>query len=511
MEVKPLMDAIDRYLAKADDDLEKSLKDEGFADPKKTVSAINSFEEEVAEILSYQTEALVLAIAEVAENNLQSAVDEMLANDGIAGEIEQASLEMYEQQVPEFASAYLKESDGELVVDTLRDRTSAWISQWSARLGELTRISTHAQITSLIKQTVDTGTSIADLTRKIQQGGWRSEYYQARRFALTEVLRAHSVAREESIQQSPSTDRKEWKHSGTAKIKPRENHVAMDGQIVPKNETFVLIGADGVTYYPMFPRDPILPASESVNCHCTHRGVASDNALGMSSAEKKKLQQAYVESDNDAWKKELDAKNKAKAGIDVSVESESSKVKAEYQASVINKKLVNSAAYRRKYSALPETKKVQRLVSSSAKEMLKHRSGTLYEDLAFIDTSTGKVLKQTNSLLKEKVKPTKAMLKMVKDTDGTIIGVHNHPNSSVPSLDDLITSVERKYKYGIAACHDGTVYKYHVSGELNEPLADGGLDLLQRVQYIEDEQERAEMLERALSVLKDSNVEMEVF
>lgn len=67
-------------------------------------------------------------------------------------------------------------------------------------------------------------------------GGWRTEYYQAKRVAVTEVLRAHSVAKEEAIQQSPVVDMKEWRHTGVHKIKPRPNHVAMDGQVVPKDQ-----------------------------------------------------------------------------------------------------------------------------------------------------------------------------------------------------------------------------------------------------------------------------------
>ena len=139
--------------------------------------------------------------------------------------------------------------------------------------------------------------------------------YQARRVAVTEVLRAHSVAREEAIQQSPSTDRKEWRHTGAHKNKPRPNHVEMDGQIVPKDQPFELKGRDGVVYHPMYPRDPILPAGETVNCHCIHRGVAADDALGMSLEERRRLQQKYIEEDDGAWKKELDEENKAKAGI----------------------------------------------------------------------------------------------------------------------------------------------------------------------------------------------------
>ena len=105
-------------------------------------------------------------------------------------------------------------------------------------------------------------------------------------------------------------------HTGSFRNDPRPNHQAMSGQIVPKNEPFTLTGADGSTYYPQYPRDPILPASESVNCHCIHRGIASEKILGLSIEERRRLQAEAIAEMDAAWEAELNAKNKAKAGIE---------------------------------------------------------------------------------------------------------------------------------------------------------------------------------------------------
>lgn len=315
-----IIDAIDRYLAKADDDLQNTLKEEGYVEPKETVTVVNSLEEEIANVLHEQTDSLLETLQEAEKDGadleeLQRRILALLSADDIAVKIETASEQLYEIQVPKLASVYMEEYDGELVVETIRERTSSWIRSWSQTLGELTKISTHEQISSLIENTISEGLSIADLTRKIQEGGWRSEYYQARRFALTETLRTHSVAHEEAIQQSPACEEKEWRHTGGSKNKPRPNHVAMDGQIVPKNKPFELEGKDGIMYYPMYPRDSILPASESVNCHCIHRGIVNKDVLGLSLEERKALQQKYMESDNSAWQKELNDKAKSSAGM----------------------------------------------------------------------------------------------------------------------------------------------------------------------------------------------------
>lgn len=313
-----IIEAIDKYLAKADDELSDVLADEGYADAEDSVKVINTMQEEIAETLQNQTDGLVEALAAEQDSGwaaAQKKVSEMLDGDDIAEQVQEAAADMFQTEVPKLATVYIQETDGDLVVDVIRQRTKSWIASWSQRLGQLMKINTHQQITDIIQRTIDQGESIETLTRKIMDGGWRNEHYQARRVAVTEVLRAHSVAREEAIQQSPSTDRKEWRHTGAHKNKPRPNHVDMDGQIVPKDKPFELQGKDGVVYHPMYPRDPILPASETVNCHCIHRGVAADDALGMSLEERRQLQQKYIEEDDGAWKKELDEQNKAKAGI----------------------------------------------------------------------------------------------------------------------------------------------------------------------------------------------------
>lgn len=313
-----IIDAIDQYLAKADEDLADTLDDEGYAEAEETVDAINAMQAEIAEIFQNQTDDFVAALEAAAGaewTEVQRVVSEMLDEDDIAELTSGVAADMFQTEVPQLATVYIQETDGGLVVDTIRQRTESWIASWSQSLGQLMKVNTHQQIADIIQMTIDKGESIEKLIRKIMDGGWRNEYYQARRVAITEVLRAHSAAREEAIQQSPSTDRKEWKHTGAHKNNPRPNHVDMDGQIVPKSQPFELVGKDGAIYHPMYPRDPILPASETVNCHCIHRGVAADDALGMSLEERRQLQQKYIEEDNGAWKKELDEQNKAKAGI----------------------------------------------------------------------------------------------------------------------------------------------------------------------------------------------------
>lgn len=384
-----IIDAIDRYLAKADEDLESQLSEEGYTDAADTVDAINDMADEVAEILQEQTTEVAEMLRDNEDAGWEEVVDkleDMLQHDDTDTQIADVAGEMFTITIPQIASTYIQEIDEGLVIEELRKRTAAWVESWSAELGRLMRLSAQNQIGSLISCSIRDGKSIADLTQKIMNEGIRNEYYQARRVAMTEVLRAHSVAREEAIQQSPSTDRKEWRHTGAHKNQPRPNHVDMDGQIVPKDQPFELKGRDGAIYHPMYPRDPILPAGEAVNCHCIHRGVAADDALGMSLEERRRLQQKYIEEDDGAWKKELDAQNRAKAGIQSYNEQEYGVF---YGDTTANEGRIKKASWGRRFSEAVPSKKVRRQVVRYARKAVLDNSGTHYESMYLIDGETG--------------------------------------------------------------------------------------------------------------------------
>jgi proteasome lid subunit RPN8/RPN11 len=146
----------------------------------------------------------------------------------------------------------------------------------------------------------------------------------------------------------------------------------------------------------------------------------------------------------------------------------------------IDSAYIESAEFRRKFDNLTDNDDVNRLVYNKSKEILYHRSGTEYEDLAFIDTKTGVVLENSNFPENEKllgkeekdvirkVKPTSAMRKMVQENPYSVIAVHNHPGSSLPSLTDLNTALLKKYKFGIILAHSGKIYKYTVFDNFNE-------------------------------------------
>jgi uncharacterized protein with gpF-like domain len=87
---------------------------------------------------------------------------------------------------------------------------------------------------------------------------------RAKSFAITEVEGAYSGGQFVALMQNKNVGYKQWSHSGGYRNQPREAHVAIDGTIIPKADKFRVNGYDAD-----YPRDPALPPSERINCHCS--------------------------------------------------------------------------------------------------------------------------------------------------------------------------------------------------------------------------------------------------
>lgn len=313
---RAIVKAIDAFILKADNKLKKELKDNGYLEVPKILKEANEIESQIAEELKDEAKTLLDSMSDddslenFYANNWPSFKASNNANKTISTVIETHLNNL----VPLLTNAYISQVEPDLPATTLSKRTTDWIKNWSDQLGTLMKLDSSEELENILVQGIEDGSGIEAIAQKIKASGIREEYYQARRTAITEVLRGNSVAQQEAYAQSAVVDGKEWKHGGAKQ--PRPNHVAMNGQVVPTNKPFELIGANGITYYPMYPRDPLLPASESVNCHCIMGPKVNDSVLGFSADERKKMRQDAIAEIDSEWEKSLDEKNKAKAGID---------------------------------------------------------------------------------------------------------------------------------------------------------------------------------------------------
>ncbi len=140
--------------------------------------------------------------------------------------------------------------------------------------------------------------------------------------------------------------------------------------------------------------------------------------------------------------------------------------KADYnniENSKVNWDNIKSQKWIENINQITDNQKVNVSIKNIAEQILKHRDGTFKEDLYFIDGDTGHILGfNTTSNQKLKVSLNESMIEALNDSSvGQIIGIHNHPYSSIPSLSDLNVLVKRaKQNIGIIICHNGTIFVY---------------------------------------------------
>ena len=281
---------------------------------------------------------------------------------------------------------------------------------------------------------------------------------------------------------------KQW--DSTLDDRTRETHRMLDGQIRELDKPFEVGGmqADAPGMFGI--------AAQDCNCRCAllqrARWALNEDELNTLKERAEFFGLDKTKDFEEFKEKYLEA-----------AEHEQSKPKYKYQETIINKSVIESPEYRRRFNEISDSDRANRKAWQLAKEMLEHRSGTRYEDIAFINYSTGKAKINKGYHKENTAKPNKPMMEMLENSSpNTIIAIHNHPGSSVPSIPDLRVCMQRNYKKGIVICHDGKIYAYSVNKEkYNEPIAASALDWLETEGYT-DKVKRSFL---------DAGVTMEVF
>ena len=206
----------------------------------------------------------------------------------------------------------------------------------------------------------------------------------------------------------------------------RKEHSEMHGKTIPIKEKFVFSDCEM-----LFPRDAVNgTAKQVVNCRCSLKFDVQDDTI---TDDRENEKAGYGEPEID-WDNFTDEK--------------------------MDEKL----------SKLEEPEEVTSEIKAKILDILDHRNGTHFEDLAYINATTGigEVNKDFDYYVKgeSKCKPNETMDAMLKEANKNgekIIGVHNHPGSSMVSPEDVIVAQERGYKYGIVVAHNGNIYQYRIT------------------------------------------------
>ncbi len=140
------------------------------------------------------------------------------------------------------------------------------------------------------------------------------------------------------------------------------------------------------------------------------------------------------------------------------------------KSTLINSAYIESGEYRRKFDNLTPNAEVNRVLYSKAKEMLKHRSGTLFEDMYWIDGDTGDIIASAlNEQNESEVAYSKAVKRAIRDKNN-LIAIHTHPHSMPPSAADFNSCYKNHYESAFIICHNGKIFEYAAHGEVDVRL-----------------------------------------
>lgn len=142
-----------------------------------------------------------------------------------------------------------------------RRKSSRDIDKWLKELPKVMKLTTDDAVVRLIRKSYEEEKGIEWLEEQLANLPEFS-HSRARTTAITENLRMHSAGDYEAYFTNKDIYGSKWCHSSVPK-EPRQAHIAAHGQIVKKGDYFVVNG-----HKCRYPRDPMLPASESIHCHC---------------------------------------------------------------------------------------------------------------------------------------------------------------------------------------------------------------------------------------------------
>lgn len=121
---------------------------------------------------------------------------------------------------------------------------------------------------------------------------------------------------------------------------------------------------------------------------------------------------------------------------------------------------MNSAPYRAKFDSVSDNPALNQSIYKYCKAAVTHQSGDYYEDLSILRMD-GSLVGQTSSKVRNETQYSRTLNAAVKSAEPySLVSLHNHGTNVPPSGADFGSAGEKKYAFGIVACHDGTIYKY---------------------------------------------------
>lgn len=138
------------------------------------------------------------------------------------------------------------------------------------------------------------------------------------------------------------------------------------------------------------------------------------------------------------------------------------------KATVVNKHLLESGEFRRKFDLITDNAVINRKLYQLAKKMLLHRSGTKYEDMYWISQETGDIIaSETQMNTEEEIKYSDNTKNVLKQKTG-LVTIHSHPMGLPPSVNDFNANYKYGYCFGVVVGHNCRVFIYESEELINE-------------------------------------------
>ena len=295
--VSKLLKAIDKIIKEEEIDLTEELAE--FEGVDIVVKAIDDYEKKIAKLLRKQKKHFTSGINEYIAKDvslkdlINYVMEDLTATDTFTDDMEGINNSFFNKIIKELCKELMNAIDKDVPFEIFSEKTTEWIKSWSKDLAKLMKLNTHESIGKILNDALENGEGIPKIVDKLKELP-DFDRNRAKTTAITEMLTAHSRSQWESYMQSPVVTEKTWKHSGSKGIKPREDHVSLDGTSVAVDKTFT-VGGESAQY----PRDPSLSAKQRVNCHCVLGPKVDQDIIKLSKEEKQKLREEAL--------KEMDA------------------------------------------------------------------------------------------------------------------------------------------------------------------------------------------------------------
>lgn len=131
---------------------------------------------------------------------------------------------------------------------------------------------------------------------------------------------------------------------------------------------------------------------------------------------------------------------------------------------------IYSKEFAKKFENITPNEKVNQTILECTREAIKHRNGTLYEDMYLINAITGEIEgKQLNALNPQEIDyndSLKNAIAKAKVNNFPLIALHTHPEGYPPSIDDFNSSYKHNYALGVVSGHNGQVYVFNKPDKL---------------------------------------------